>query len=194
MSIQRETYTELLHSMVFAWAESQLSLPQVSSVLWACAQPSTTEETIDMTHEIRDELTDWSELDKGMLITIETVLLTFNCVNIHGVCSKGKHTVAMTRVVGSTNWEPERVSSVHNFNQIVLDATVRHKPGETLGDNVVSHVRGSQRDLINAFRDMFNDPPEVGIDKEVTSFREELDKLFPSAPSTQGKESDDQAT
>jgi hypothetical protein len=45
MTVERETYTELCHSMIFAYAQQQLTMPQVASVLFACAQESTTEDT-----------------------------------------------------------------------------------------------------------------------------------------------------
>lgn len=188
MSVERETYTELLHSMMFAWVEGQLSLPQVASVLYATAQPDTEETTTDVTHEVRRALTDWSEMNKGMLLGVETVLLTFNCVNVHGVCAKGKHTVAMTRVIGSMGWEPEEVSSQHDFSKVVLDATMAHHPDQgTREGKVVSNIsnRGAIRDLIGTFRDMFMQQPEQKMEKEIDEFRAELDKLFPSTP---GKE------
>jgi hypothetical protein len=183
MTIERETFTELLHSMMFAFAQSQLSLPQTASVVWACAQPTTIEETIDMTEEVRAALNDWSEMDKGMLIAVECVQMTFLCVNIHGPCKKEKHTVHMTRVIGSMDWEPENVSSVHDFSEVIMQATMSHHPDPAQG-KLVSNRKGRYNDLIGAFRDMFLEQPENTIDKEIDEFRAELDKLFPSAPST----------
>lgn len=185
MSIQRETYHELLHAMMFALVKQELNFVQVGSVLWAAAQPDTEETTHCVTHKVRERLTDWSESDKGMLIGVETVLMTFRCGNIHGPCTKGQHTVAMTRVIGHQGWEPDNVSSSVNFNQAILDATMSLHPDKT-GDKNVSSSNGSQRDLISAFREMFmQQEPEKSIEKEIDQFRAELDKLFPSTP---GKE------
>lgn len=180
MTVERETYTELLHSMMFAWAQSQLNLSQIASVLYACAQPDTTEETEDLTMKVREALTDWSEMDKGMLIAVECITMTFRCNNVHGPCEKGKHAVNMTRVIGSMDWEPENVNSVHDFSKVILEITVGPDPK----GKVISQGRGSYHDLIGAFRDMFLEQPEQTIEKEMDAFRAELDELFPSAPST----------
>lgn len=188
MSIQRETYAELVHAMIVSLVQEKLNFGQVSSVLWACAQPSTEESTIDVTHKVREALDDWSELDKGMLIGVETVILAFDCSNIHGPCEKGRHAVAMTRVIGSRNWDPDRVQSQHNFNQTILDATMHVHPDGPNAEgkvNTIHNKGGLHADLISAFRDMFMQQPEKRIDKEVDDFRAELDKLFPSTP---GKE------
>jgi len=185
MTVERETYNELLHAMIFAYAGNQLTLPQIGSVMWACAQPDTTEGTTDVTHGVRAALTDWSEMDKGMLICVESVQLTFKCVNLHGPCNKKQHSVMMTRVIGSMDWEPEAVSSSHVFSEVILQETLKLNPQHE-GGRVVSNSRhrhpGSYADLIGTFRDMFMEPPEQAIDKEIDQFRAELDALFPSAP------------
>lgn len=186
MSIQRETYTELMHSMIFAFASEQLTLAQLSSVLFACAQPDTTEETTDLTHDVRAGLTDWSEMNKGMLIAVEAVKLTFRCHNIHGPCKQDQHSVFMTRVIGSMDWVPEQVSSQHVFSDVILAATMKLNPGQGHG-RAIRPRRGTYAELIGAFRDMFLEQPEQRVEKEVSEFRAELDKLFPSAPSTQHK-------
>jgi len=186
MSVHIETYRELTHSMLFALAQRQLSLPQITSVLYACAQPTTEENVIDVTQEVRAALTDWSEQNKGMLIGVETVQLTFQCVNIHGPCKKGRHTVNMTRVIGSMEWEPEQVQSSLDFNDVIVQTTMQHHPdGPDTKGKVVSHAAGGQADLIGYFRDMFAAQPDQVVEKEISEFRAELDALFPSVPSTQ---------
>ena len=191
MTVERETFTELTHSMIWAYAQQNLTLPQITAVLYACAQPDTTEEMTDMTHDVRNALTDWSESDKGQLICVETVRLTFQCHNIHGPCEKGSHAVNMTRVIGSVGWEPEYVTSIHNFSQVVLDETVKHHPDGPGGKFVNSrHRNAGPKDLIDAFRSIF-DMNEPRIDKEVKDFRKELDELFPSTPNPQEGGSND---
>ena len=193
MSVERETYTELTHSMMFALAQDQLSMPQIASVLYACAQPDTTETTTDITHEVRAALTDWSEQDKGMLIAVETVRMHFRCVNLHGPCKKGEHDVHMTRVIGSMDWEPEMVSSVHNFNDVVLECMhPLRKADGSLDGKVVARRRGTRSDLITEFRKLFMD--ESPIEREVKDFRAELDALFPSAPTNPQKGGSDDST
>lgn len=185
MTVERETYAELTHSMMFAFAGGQLSMPQVASVLYACAQQTTTEETTDITMQVREALTDWPESDKGMLIAIEVVRMTFKCVNIHGPCKKGEHSVNMTRVIGSMDWDPEMVSSQHDFSDVIIECMgVPHR--EEDGGKVVNRKRkGSRRDLIEAFQSIF-DSVENPIDKEVKDFRAELDALFPSTQTKEG--------
>lgn len=193
MSVERETFTELTHSMLFAFAEGQLSMPQIASVLYACAQADTTETTTDITMEVRAALTDWPEQDKGQLIAVETVSMHFKCVNLHGPCKKGEHDVHMTRVIGSMDWEPEQVSSVHDFSEVVLDCMhPLRKADGSLDGKVVSHHKsrgGSRSDLISAFRKMFDDD-DSPIEQEVKDFRAELDALFPSNPPTKGGSDD----
>jgi hypothetical protein len=183
MSVQRETYAELTHSLIFAYAGGQLSAPQIASVLFACAQPDTTEETTDITHEVRDGLTDWSEQDKGQLIAVEHVHMKFRCVNIHGPCKKGEHTVNMTRVIGSMDWEPEMVSSQHDFNEVIMNCmgVPRHADGTIDGKLIPGRKGGSRGDLISAFKKLFDEPGDP-IEQEVKDFRAELDALFPSNP------------
>lgn len=185
MSVARETYSELVHSMMFAFVQDQLSMPQIASVLYACAQPDTTEDTTDITHEVRDALTDWSETDKGMLIAVETVKMHFKCVNLHGPCKKGEHDVHMTRVIGSMDWEPEMVSSKHDFSEVVLDCMhPLRKPDGTPDGKVVSRRKGGASNLISEFRKLFVD--ENPIEREVKDFRAELDALFPSNQPKEG--------
>lgn len=187
MTVERETYAELTHSMMFAFAGGQLSMPQVASVLYACAQQTTTEETTDITMKVREALTDWPEQDKGMLICIEVVKMTFQCVNIHGPCAKGHHTVNMTRVIGSMDWDPDMVSSQHDFSEVLIESmgVIRTDDGELDGKLVNTKRKGSRRDLIEAFQSIF-DSVENPIDKEVKDFRAELDALFPSTQTKEG--------
>ena len=194
MSVQRETYSELAHSMIYAYAGEQLTMPQVASVLYACAQPDTSEKTTDLTHEVRDALTDWSEQDKGMLIAVEHVEMKFRCVNIHGPCKKGEHTVNMTRVIGSMDWEPEMVSSKHNFNDVIMDCMhiPRREDGTIDGKLIPGRRGGGRGDLISEFRKLFLD--ESPIEREVKDFRAELDALFPSAPTNPQKGGSDDST
>lgn len=196
MTIERETYTELVHSMLWGFVQQQLTLPQVASVLHSVAQQDTTEETVDLTNIVRDALTDWKESDKGQIVAVETVKMTFKCRgNVHGPCEKGEHTVQMTRVIGSMGWEPEEVSSIHDFGQVIMEATVDKHPDGKEGKFVTARHnkrdRGSQADLINAFQRIFDEQGNPGIDQEVRDFRAELDKLFPSAPTQEKGGGDD---
>lgn len=187
MTVNRETYTELVHSMVWSLATNELTLGQISSVLFACAQENCTEETEDLTGEVRDALTDWSEVDKGQLVSCELVRMTFQCHNIHGPCDKGEHAVNMTRIIGSMGWEPENVTSTHDFHDVIMNVTIAHHP-EGAGGKFVSSRRGGggPTDLIDSFKQMFG-VDDRKIESEVRDFRAELDALFPSAPSTQEK-------
>jgi len=191
MTVARETYTELCHSMTFAFAQGQLSMPQVAGVLYACAQADTTETTTDITHEVRAALTDWSEQDRGMLIAVETVRMHFKCVNLHGPCKKGEHDVHMTRVIGSMGWEPEMVSSKHDFSDVVLDCMhpIRKADGSPDGKVISRRKGGGASDLIAEFRKLFDEGASP-IEKEVKDFRAELDALFPSNPTTKGGSDD----
>lgn len=184
MTVERETYTELLHAMMFAIVKDDLSIGQAASVMFACAQPDTTEELIDMTRDVRDRLTDWSQESKGRLIAIEGVKMTFKCVNMHGPCERGEHTVFMARICGSDMWRPEDVVSRHNFDEVLLEVIKAQHPH---GDQQF-RVRHGQvgRGLIGAFAEMFAEQPE-SIDDKVKDFRAELDALFPSNPQP-GKE------
>lgn len=184
MSIDKETYIELTHAMMFAIAKSDLTVAQAAQVMYACAQPDTTEEHIDITRPIRDRLTDWSQESKGRLIAVEAVRLNFACVNMHGPCKKGNHTVMMARICGSAIWRPENIVSQHNFDEVVLDVIKEHHPRGDDERFVVSTGPGSG--LASAFAEMFAQQPET-IDDKVQDFRAELDALFPSNPQP-GKE------
>lgn len=184
--ISRETYTELVHAMLFAVAKGELQIGQISSVLFATAQSDTIEETIDLTKDVRHRLTDWSQESKGRLIAIECVRLTFRCQNIHGPCKLGKHQVMMTRIMGSTTWRPESIVSQHDFDQVVLEATqAQHNtdPDGEVDRFVVSRGRGVG--LADAFAEMFAREAEETIDTKIDDFRAELDALFPSTPNPQ---------
>ena len=188
MTTERETYTELLHALIWAYAQGNLKLPQVAAILYSCAQPNTVEEVADITPKVRGALSDWSEQDRGMLIAVETVQITFQCTNIHDGCEKGQHTVTMTRVIGSMNWQPEHVVSMHNFQQVIMDETIKQHPDGPEGRFVASQHQAGARpsDLISAFQRIFDQAAPV-IDQKVKDFRAELDELFPSIPTTPEK-------
>lgn len=190
MTIERETYIELLDSMLHAVAVNDLTLSQAAGVLFSCAQPTTTETAIDLTMQTRAALTDWKESDKGQLVAVETVQLRFDCGGqVHGPCEKGHHVVQMTRCIGSMGWSPEGVNSIHDFNQILKDLTIAQHPDGPGGKYVASHKKGSH-DLVDMFRDLFQTNANT-IDSEVKDFRAELDELFPSAPTQEKGDSDD---
>jgi hypothetical protein len=189
--INRETYVELVHAMMYAVARGELKIGQISSVLFACAQQDTTEEVIDLTTDVRHRLTDWPHESKGRLISIECVRLTFQCQNIHGPCDRGQHQVMMTRIIGSNTWSPESVVSQHNFDQVVLEATqAQHNAGVDGSDPVdkfvVSRAKGST--LMGAFAEMFANEEDETIDSKIDDFRAELDALFPSNPQPRKEE------
>jgi hypothetical protein len=139
---------------------------------------------------VRDALTDWPEQDKGQLIAVEHVRMHFKCVNMHGPCKKGEHDVHMTRVIGSMDWEPEMVSSVHDFSDVVLACMHPKLDADGKPDGkVISHRRrGASSDLIAEFRKLFVD--ESPIEQEVKDFRAELDALFPSTQPKEGGSDD----
>jgi hypothetical protein len=171
--------------MMYAVARSELKIGQVASVLFACAQTDTTEETIDLTKEVRKRQTEWPQESKGRLIAIECVRLTFRCQNIHGPCDRGVHQVMMTRIIGSNLWKPESVVSQHNFDQVVLEETqAQHNTGDKDDKFVVSRGRGAT--LMGAFAEMFAKEAEETIDSKIDDFRAELDALFPSTQTKEG--------
>ena len=185
--IERETYVELIHSMLYALVREQLGLPQVASILHACAQPDTNEEVNDVTIPIRDALTDWSEENKGQIVAVEIVKITFNCSGyVHGACEKGHHTVALTRIIGSTGWSPDDVASSVDFNQTIMEATQAAHP-DGPGGKYVASKKSRGDSLITAFKELFALGGNEQIESEVKDFRAELDALFPSAPTTQEK-------
>jgi hypothetical protein len=191
--VGRDTFVELTHSMMVAVALGDLYVGQTAHILHACAQPEAWEERLDLTHQVRAGLTDWSEESKGGLIAVEVVQVHFPCYNQHGgkPCKAGGHVVQMTRIITMTDFNPDTVASSVNFEDVVIEATTAQHP---LGDRPdllkLAGPRRSNRGLREAFTKMFGSD-EKRIDKEIESFRAELDELFPSTQS-KGKEEGDE--
>jgi len=186
MTIERETYTEIVHSMVYAMAIREMNLVQITAILYACAQESTTEEALDITQQVRERLTDWSQEDRGRIIAIEMIIVKFKCQKLHGPCKKGEHAMMLTRIIGTQEWRPEKVSSSVDFNEAVLDAMHTIRPSADGETAKVIHNRGLSHTLSGLFAEMFGEETET-IEDKVRDFASELDALFPSNPQP-GKE------
>lgn len=193
--VRRETFIEVTHSMVMALAIHDLDIAQIAMLLHQCADAKATEETLDITQEVRAALDDWSEESKGHIIGIEVVHIRMPCHNGHlnedgspGPCEKGFHTLQMTRVICGPQWDPNRIGSRHRFDDVIVKiATAMHpehgKSPLILGRRTAIGEHG----LKEAFNRTFGEQAEK-IDRAVEDFRAELDKLFPSVNPQQGKE------
>lgn len=194
--VQRETYIEITHSMVMALVSEDLGIAQIALLLHQCADPKATEETMDITKEVREALTDWSEASKGHIVGIEVVHIRMPCHNGHpnpdgsnDPCPKGFHTLQMTRVIGGPGLNPYQVSSQHRFDDVVVKVSAAKHP-EHGKDPLILGTRSKaigESSLKDAFNRHFGEQAEQ-IDKVVDDFRAELDKLFPSVNPQPGKE------
>jgi len=187
MKVERETYIEVVHSLVMAILERELDLPQVAMLVHHIAQPEATETRIDITSEIRAALDDWSQEAKGRLIGIEVVHITFPCHNAHGnpdgdgLCEKGSHVLQMTRVIGQTSFDPDTITSRHNFADVVVRISTAHHPESPDALRLAGSGRGKRAGTLAAsFRRIFGEQATEEIDRKVEDFRKELDDLFPS--------------
>jgi hypothetical protein len=177
--MKQETYIELTHAMMFAIAQSDLTIPQAASVMFSCAQPDTTEELLDVTKEVRNRLTDWPHASRGKLIAVECVRITFQCNNIHGPCDRGQHQVMMARIMGNNQWRPHDVVSSIDFDNVVLEVIQEQHADPTQKFRATSSKIGGSS-LMGAFAEMFANQPEDQIDRKIEDFRAELDSLFPT--------------
>lgn len=187
MKVARETYIEVVHSLVMAILERELNISQVAMLVHHIAQPEATETRIDITGEIRAALDDWSQEAKGRIIGIEVVHVRFPCHNAHGNpegdgnCEEGFHVLQMTRVIGQTSFDPETVTSRHKFEDVVVRLSTAHHPAGPEALKLAGHGRGARGGtLAAAFQRMFGEQAKEDIDRKVENFRKELDDLFPS--------------
>jgi hypothetical protein len=194
--VRRETYVEVTHSMVMALAMHDLNMAQIAMLLHQCADAKATEETLDITKEVRAELDDWSEESKGHIVGIEVVHIRMPCHNGHpnedgtpGPCKKGFHTLQMTRVIGGPDWDPATVGSRHRFEDVVVRVSTAMHPEHGKDPLILGrgHRAVGEQGLKEAFNRTFGEQAEQ-IDKVVEDFRAELDALFPSVNPQQGKE------
>lgn len=185
--VRRETFVEVTHSMVMALAMDDLNIGQIAMLLHQCADAKATEVTLDITKEVRDELDDWSEEQKGHIIGIELVHIRMPCHNGHpredgtpGPCEKGYHTLQMTRVIGGPAWDPATIGSRHRFEDVVVRVSSAKHPEHGKNPLILGRRNKAigEYSLKEAFNRQFGQAEQ--IEKEVEDFRAELDKLFPS--------------
>lgn len=193
--VQRETYIEITHSMVMALAMDDLNIAQIAMLLHQCADAKATEETLDITNQVRDALDDWSEEHKGYIVGIELVHIKMPCHNGHpredgtpGPCTKGYHTLQMTRVIGGPQWDPARIGSRHRFEDVIVRISSEAHPEHGKDPLILGRRRPvGDYSLKEAFSRQFGEQAQK-VDKLVEDFRAELDALFPSVNPQQGKE------
>jgi hypothetical protein len=181
MSLEPSLYVDLTIALLRGMLEETLPIAHAAQLLYMAAQPETMAVEHDIIDDVKAELTNWTLDDLDGLRECVVIQVEMKCIDDehdHPDDERPHNIAQVVRLATRPDWDPQHVHPNRTqLDEVISAVGRRFLPPGVNEEHII--LAASPRPVGRHLRDLLMGGNRV--EAEVSEFRAELDRLFPSA-------------